>query len=136
LLFNENSRVKIPALIHLEKLGYKYLSLKTLKYDHETNVATDILAIALQRINPTYSPAEIDLHVKQVMASLANDDLGKVFYEHLINQSGIRLVDFGDFDNNTFNCVTEFECQKGLDSFRPDITVLINGLPLAFIEVK
>ena len=99
-------------------------------------MATDILAIALQRINPTYSPAEIDLHVKQVMASLANDDLGKVFYEHLINQSGIRLVDFGDFDNNTFNCVTEFECQKGLDSFRPDITVLINGLPLAFIEVK
>lgn len=134
--FNENSRVKIPALIHLEKLGYKYLSLKTLKYDPETNAAVDILAESLQRINPTYSPAEIDLHVKQVMASLANGDLGKVFYEHLINQSGIRLIDFSSFDNNTFNCVTEFECQKGLDSFRPDITVLINGLPLAFIEVK
>jgi type I restriction enzyme R subunit len=99
-------------------------------------VAVDILSESLQRINPTYSPAEIDLHVKQVLASLANDDLGKVFYEHLINQSGIRLIDFGNFDNNSFNCVTEFECQKGLDSFRPDITILINGLPLAFIEVK
>jgi len=136
LTFNENSRVKIPALIHLEKIGYKYLSLKTLKYDPESNVAVDILSESLQRINPTYSPAEIDLHVKQVLASLANDDLGKVFYEHLINQSGIRLIDFGNFDNNSFNCVTEFECQKGLDSFRPDITILINGLPLAFIEVK
>ena len=134
--FNENTRVKIPALIHLQKLGYEYLSLKTLKYDPETNVAVDILAESLQRINSTYSTAEIDLHVKQVMASLANDDLGKVFYEHLINQSGIRLIDFSNFDNNTFNCVTEFECQKGLDSFRPDITVLINGLPLVFIEVK
>ena len=99
-------------------------------------MAVDILSESLQRINPTYSPAEIDLHVKQVLASLANDDLGKVFYEHLINQSGIRLIDFGNFDNNSFNCVTEFECQKGLDSFRPDITILINGLPLAFIEVK
>jgi len=136
LSFNENSRVKIPALIHLEKLGYKYLSLKTLKYDPETNVAIDILNESLRRINPTYSPAEIDLHVKQVMASLSNDDLGKVFYEHLVNQSGIRLIDFSDFNNNAFNSVTEFECQKGLDSFRPDVTVLINGLPLVFVEVK
>ena len=75
MAFNENTRVKIPALIHLQKLGYEYLSLKTLKYDPETNVAVDILAESLKRINPTYSPAEIDLHVKQVMASLANDDL-------------------------------------------------------------
>ena len=25
---NENSRVKIPALVHLTRLGYKYISLK------------------------------------------------------------------------------------------------------------
>jgi type I restriction enzyme R subunit len=136
LYFNENSRVKIPALIHLEKLGYKYLSLKTLNFDPETNVAVNILSESLQRINPNHSIAEIDLYLKQVMASLANDDLGKVFYEHLINQSGIRLIDFANFDNNTFNCVTEFECQKGLDSFRPDITILVNGLPVVFVEVK
>ena len=55
-------------------------------------MAVDILAESLQRINPTYTSADIDLHVKQVMASLANDDLGKVFYEHLINQSGGRWL--------------------------------------------
>ena len=27
-------------------------------------------------------------------------------------------------------------CKNGSDEFRPDITPLINGLPLAFIEVK
>ena len=26
--FNEDSRVKIPTIIHLTKLGYKYISLK------------------------------------------------------------------------------------------------------------
>ena len=26
--FNEDSRVKIPAILHLMRLGYKYLSLK------------------------------------------------------------------------------------------------------------
>ena len=28
MIHNENSRVKIPALIHLTRLGYDYLSLK------------------------------------------------------------------------------------------------------------
>lgn len=27
-------------------------------------------------------------------------------------------------------------CKNGSDEFRPDITPLINGIPLAFIEVK
>jgi hypothetical protein len=52
--FNENTRVKIPALIHLQKLGYGCLSLKTLRYDPETNVAVDILAERM-RINTRFS---------------------------------------------------------------------------------
>ena len=31
--FNEDSRVKIPAILHLTRLGYTYLSLKQLNYD-------------------------------------------------------------------------------------------------------
>ena len=29
--FSENTRVKIPALVHATRLGYKYLSLKEIK---------------------------------------------------------------------------------------------------------
>lgn len=32
--------------------------------------------------------------------------------------------------------VTELPCKRDQDEFRPDITLLINGLPLVFIEVK
>jgi type I restriction enzyme R subunit len=32
--------------------------------------------------------------------------------------------------------VTELPCKNGDDEFRPDITLLINGMPLVFIEVK
>jgi type I site-specific restriction-modification system R (restriction) subunit len=35
-----------------------------------------------------------------------------------------------------FNVVTELTYKNGDDEFRPDITLLINGMPLAFIEVK
>lgn len=42
---NENSRVKIPALVHFTRLGYKYISLR--KYegviDDDTNILVDVL---------------------------------------------------------------------------------------------
>jgi type I restriction enzyme R subunit len=134
--FNENTRVKIPALIHLERLGYKYLSLKTSTWDKETNIFHEILDTSLLRINPSATTDEIGSFKKKVISSLENDDLGKAFYEALKGKSGLRLFDFENLENNTYNCVTELEFTKGLDSFRPDITLLINGLPLIFVEVK
>ncbi len=40
VIHNENSRVKIPALVHLTRLGYDYLSLKQYKGSiyPETNI--------------------------------------------------------------------------------------------------
>ncbi|SUA23751.1 type I restriction enzyme [Neisseria gonorrhoeae] len=32
---NENSRVKIPAVLHLMRLGYDYLSLKNANWDRQ-----------------------------------------------------------------------------------------------------
>ena len=40
-IFNEDSRVKIPAIIHLSRLGYKYVS-KNAKIDKDTNIFIDI----------------------------------------------------------------------------------------------
>ena len=46
------------------------------------------------------------------------------------------MIDFEDFDKNSFHVVTELPCKKDDEEFRPDITLLINGMPLVFIEVK
>ena len=54
----------------------------------------------------------------------------------LINQSDIKLIDFENIEQNTFNVVTELTFKNGEDEFRPDITFLINGLPLIILEVK
>nr|WP_246059197.1 DEAD/DEAH box helicase family protein [Campylobacter troglodytis] len=53
-----------------------------------------------------------------------------------ISTRHFKLIDFDDFEKNSFYCVAELEFKNGEDSFRPDITLLINGLPLAFIELK
>ena len=134
--FNEDSRVKIPAILHLTRLGYDYLSLKDNKWDESTNIFTDIFNDAIGRINPDLSDDDISRLYVELSLTLENEDLGKAFYEDLLSQSGSRLIDFENFDNNSFHVVTELPCKKDDEEFRPDITLLINGMPLVFIEVK
>jgi type I restriction enzyme R subunit len=134
--FNEDSRVKIPAILHLTRLGYTYLSLSDAKWDHSTNIFTDIFLESIQRINPDLSKREIDKFYNEVSLCLENEDLGKAFYEKIVSKSGTRLIDFQDFNNNSFHVVTELTYKKDDDEFRPDIILLLNGMPLVFIEVK
>jgi type I restriction enzyme R subunit len=136
MVFSEDSRVKIPCILHLVRLGYRYLSLKSTTWDEETNIFPEIFHEAIARINPGMENDAIERFLADIKLSLDNEDLGKAFYEKLTERSGIRLIDCNDFANNSFHVVTELTCKNGDDEFRPDITLLINGLPLAFIEVK
>ena len=136
MVFSEDSRVKIPCILHLVRLGYDYLSLKNAVWDEQTNIFPDLFTNAITKINPDLPADEIPRLLADVKLLLDNEDLGKAFYERLIERSGIKLIDFENLNNNSFNVVTELTCKNGDDEFRPDITLLINGLPLAFIEVK
>lgn len=135
-MYNEDSRVKIPALLHFTRLGYTYLSLKENKWDLDTNIFTDVFKSSLLKINPEVTGDEIDGLYKELVLLLQHNDLGKAFYKRLLNSAGIKLIDFNDFSRNTFHVVTELPYKKDDEEFRPDITLLINGMPLAFVEVK
>ena len=134
--FNEDSRVKIPAIIHLTRLGYNYISLRNNSWDQSTNIFTDIFKSSVGRINPELTDSDLDRLIDKISLTLDNEDLGKGFYEMLSSKSDTQLIDFENFDNNDFNVVTELPCIKDDEEFRPDITLLINGMPLVFIEVK
>ena len=138
--YSENTRVKIPALVHLTRLGYKYLSLKEEKnnIDTDINIFKNNFLESINRINNTsYELVDIEKIINELKILLENDDLGKSFYKVLINGLGeIKLIDFDDIYNNSFNVVTELTYRNGEDEFRPDIIPLINGIPLSFIEVK
>ena len=134
--FNEDTRVKIPSILHLCRLGYEYLSLKDAKWDIDTNIFTDIFKQSIIKINSDFDEEQAERLLVDISLLLDNEDLGKAFYEKLISNSGVKLIDFDNFENNTFNVVTELTYKNGDDEFRPDIILLINGMPLAFIEVK
>tara|TARA_R110001592_G_scaffold141264_2_gene362675 strand:- start:1936 stop:5004 length:3069 start_codon:yes stop_codon:yes gene_type:complete len=134
--FNEDSRVKIPSILHLMQLGYNYLSLKDNDWDTSTNIFADIFYGQLKKINTNLSQKEAERFYNEVSLTLENEDLGRAFYNKLIDQSGVKLIDFENFENNSFHVVTELPYEKDEDNFRPDIILLINGMPLVFIEVK
>ena len=137
---NENSRVKIPALVHLTRLGYEYLSLKDYQGEihTDTNIFVEIFRDSISRINSkTLSEHDAVALISELSAKLSNDDLGKAFYNILLNGiNGIRLIDFEDSSRNTYHVVTELTYRNGDDEFRPDIILLVNGMPLFFVEVK
>lgn len=140
----EDSRVKIPALVHFTRLGYTYMSIKDKErnadYDGDTNIFYSQFLSAINRINQVeFTIDDAKKIIDEIKIRLDNDDLGKSFFNIL--QSGIndiKLIDFDDVSGtrNDYAVVTELPYENGDDNFRPDITILINGMPLSFIEVK
>ena len=133
--FNEDSRVKIPALLHLIRLGYHYIPFKNQIRIEENNIFTNLFISKICEINNITEKEALKL-LDEINLELDYEDLGKKFYERLTASSGIKLIDFENFNNNSFHVTTELTCKAGDEEFRPDITILINGMPLAFIEVK
>ncbi len=138
--FNELTRVQIPALIHLTRLGYKYFGKITEEmagtvYDPNTNILIEVFRKQFCALNPE-KEKEFDLVLSTIRQELDNDDLGRSFYNRLKSVSPYRLIDFSDSSKNVYHFTAEFTCKNGQNEFRPDITLFVNGLPLVFIEVK
>lgn len=140
--FNEDTRVKLPATAHFLRLGYKYQSLKDAQIDFQTKIFINRLKPALERINDKeLTDEEILAIISEINGLIKNNDLGREFYKRLISiEHEIKLIDFDNISNNDFAVVNElpFSIKEDTNegSFRPDITILVNGIPLAFLEVK
>ncbi|WQT05011.1 type I restriction endonuclease subunit R [Helicobacter pylori] len=127
--YNEITRVQVPALMHLAELGYNFISQKNKpNLDTATNILTNSFTQAFERLNPTKNAQDSLAEMKK---RLNYNDLGKSFYEYLLKSEN-QIIDFDNPNNNLYEMMTELPYK----SFRPDITLFINGLPLVNIEVK
>lgn len=138
--FSEDSRVKIPAIVHLTRLGYEYISVKLHKseIDQKTNIFKEQFRKAISKINNrSFSTDEIDNLLWEIYLKIDTEDLGENFYNCLQNGiNGINLIDFENPDSNLFQVCTELSYETDDENFRPDVIPLLNGMPLSFIEVK
>ncbi|WP_404387657.1 DEAD/DEAH box helicase family protein [Ligilactobacillus animalis] len=138
--FNELSRVQLPAVLHLMKLGYEYLSYEKNKsdIDPENNIIVPIFKNQFLKLNPEASEEDFENEYKDIKLELKFDDLGRSFFNRLQGQSNsrYRLIDWSNFNNNSFHLAIEVPCINGEEEFRPDIMIFVNGLPLTYVEVK
>lgn len=138
--FNEATRVQMPALVHLDRLGYSFFGkisedMAHTVFDPETNILIDVFKKQFIALNPDCA-GDAEEVLKTIRQELDNDDLGRSFYKRLTTVSPVRIIDFDNPKNNVYHCTAEFTCKRDQDEFRPDITLFINGLPLVLIEVK
>ena len=103
-MFNESTRVQMPAMVHLTRLGYTYFGKITedmagTVYDPDTNILINIFKEQFARLNPTHA-GEAEQTLKTIRQELDNDDIGRSFYERLssvLPQSRVTASTFSRF---------------------------------------
>jgi type I restriction enzyme, R subunit len=106
---------------------------------------------ALNRINPTIPPAQLQTALKEVQRIHSPDLLtnNETFHRLLTegvtvshqqdgNERGslVSLIDFANPDNNDFAVVNQFTVIENHQNKRPDLILFVNGIPLVVIELK
>jgi type I restriction enzyme R subunit len=149
--WNEANLSEDPAVEVLEALGFTYVAPEVLDAERDTlkeTVLSGRLEKALQKLNPWLSAD----NTKKVVRSLVGlqaasliEASEKVYtlltYGTAVEQDGqpSRNVRFFDFESPTKNelVVTRQYTVKGVKKhIRPDVVVLINGIPMAVVECK
>ncbi|PRB71346.1 type I restriction endonuclease subunit R [Arthrobacter sp. MYb213] len=157
--FNENI-VEQAALEFLAELGYHRLygpeiapgELSSERDSYADVVLWGRLCDAIRRINPGVAPGFVDAAVKQVRRAESQSTIDEnarlyklvtegVPVEHrgedgLLRTSRLWLVDFENPASNHWVAVNQFTIVENGKNRRPDILVMVNGLPLALLELK
>lgn len=134
----EDAGMKIPALLHLSRLGYAYTPRGELRREPEANLLPETLRAAVEKINRARLTEQAAEQLKSgLLEALHRPDLGQSFTRMLREGwKGLRLLDFEHPEGNILQAAAEVPCVQGKNRFQPDITIYVNGLPLVMIEVK
>lgn len=138
--FNEMSRVQFPGILHLMRLGYKFISRNTVESikDPENNILKPILEKQFFKLNPDATKKNFEDEYKDIRTELTNNDLGREFFNRIQNKgnSNFKFIDWNDWDSNSLLVSYEIPCKNGDEEFRPDATIFVNGMPLAILNLK
>ncbi len=148
------SDVEEMVIEMLQSQGYTYLTPEDQEIERPNLsevVLKDRLRNAIERLNPDI-PADAREHAFKQVLSLPSQNLidnNEAFHRMLTegvsveyqkngNTVGgiVRLVDFDDPTSNDLVVTNQFTVHENHIIKRPDVVILVNGLPLVVIELK
>ncbi|GAB3212566.1 type I restriction endonuclease subunit R [Marinactinospora endophytica] len=157
--FNENT-VELAALEYFSELGYRTLHGPNIapgepsaeRDSYEEVFLWGRLRDAIRRINPGTSPALVDEAIKRVRRAESQSSIDENYRLHqlitesvpvehrdadgLLRTTRLRLIDFERPENNDWVAINQFTIVENSKNRRPDVLVLVNGMPLALLELK
>ncbi|MBK0332069.1 type I restriction endonuclease subunit R [Brachybacterium sp. MASK1Z-5] len=157
--FDEKS-VEQAALEYFAELGYHRVHGPDIapgepsseRSSYEDVVLWERLRDALRRINPGTDASIMDDALKAVQRAESQSSIDEnarmhrlitegVPVEHrgddgLLRTTRLWLVDFDNPENNDWAAVNQFTIIESGKNRRPDVLVMVNGLPLALLELK
>ncbi|MCT2989777.1 type I restriction endonuclease subunit R [Propionibacterium freudenreichii] len=157
--FNENV-VEQAALEYFAELGYRRVNGSEIapgepheeRDSYEDVVLRGRLRDAIRRINPGTASALVDEAIKRVRRAESQSLIDENYRLHQLITEGVPveqrdadgalrttrlwLVDFEEPENNDWVAVNQFTIVENGKNRRPDVLVMVNGLPLALLELK
>lgn len=84
-MFNEATRVQMPAMVHLTRLGYTYFGKITedmagTVYDPDTNILINVFKEQFARLNPTHV-GEVEQTLKTIRQGFIKESRKKILPE-------------------------------------------------------
>ena len=124
--FNEATRVQMPAMVHLTRLGYSYFGkineeMAGIAYDPDTNILTDVFKQQFEHLTPS-AKGEFEETLRAIRQELANDvsynDIKEKGYSLSAGQYFDIKIDYVD--------ITEDEFNRRMDNFKTTLRQQFN----------
>ena len=154
--WTEETLSELPAVALLERLGYTSVPADALELPTERDslsqpILTTRLAAAIRRLNPWISETNTTKAVSMLtrVEAISLIDANRKLYHLLTHGEAIsqdlgqgkrgqsfRFIDFENPAANELLVVRQYRVRGSRKPIKPDITVFVNGIPLAIIECK
>ncbi|MGC8904490.1 type I restriction endonuclease subunit R [Thermus sp.] len=151
-LGSERGSVQNPFLRYAEEAGWTYLPPEEalrLRGGEEVPVLRAVLVEQVQHLNPGVvgSATKAEEVVEGLLRVRRNIEgnleaweylkgLKTVFVEAERREKNLRLLDPDHPERNAFHITDEFPFRSGPHRIRPDIVLLVNGIPVIVVETK
>lgn len=154
MTFNEQNTVEDYIKDLLTKMGWNFIPNSQLPRQDQDVLVEEHLKEALIKLNPEIAEKpdraeEILYKLRAIIISVRGTGIVKTneeFSKWLRNEktmpfgengahTSVKLIDFDDINNNNFVVTTQYSFTSGQNR-RPDLVLLVNGIPLVIGEAK